>query len=177
MAKSQIAHFLILFECFACVICTLNSKNAYISYISSRDLSLILDNGISRSFIDCVQSCVQRSDCLSVFFTVATKLCDRNSAELPPNATTTTVSNILYADFGLTQNPGGTTTASPLLIAPGKRVKRGPTWQWGDQDGGDGNLGTVDFFDGGYWWQVTWDLGHVNVYRMGDIYQDLIIVG
>ncbi|KAK3587123.1 hypothetical protein CHS0354_006764 [Potamilus streckersoni] len=183
MAKSQIADFLMLFECFACVICILNSKDVYISHVPSRDLSLILDNGIVRSFVDCVQSCVQRSDCFSVFFTAATKLCDRNSAELPPNATRTDVPVIWYADFGLTQNPGVTTTddihlsASPLLIAPGDRVKRGPTWEWGDQDGGDGNLGTVDFFDGGYWWRVTWDLGHINYYRMGDIYQDLIIVG
>ncbi|KAL3857557.1 hypothetical protein ACJMK2_012209 [Sinanodonta woodiana] len=177
MARSKIAEFVILLECFASVICILQSKYTYISYVPSKDLSLVLGNGMARSFVDCVQSCSQRSDCFSVFFTVNAKLCDYNSAELPQNATKTDVPEIWYADFGLTQNPGVTTTASPMLISPGDRVKRGPTWEWGDQDGGAGNLGTVDFFDGGYWWRVTWDLGHINYYRMGDIYQDLIIVG
>ena len=31
----------------------------------------------------------------------------------------------------------------PGLILVGSRVVRGPDWQWGDQDGGPGHVGTV----------------------------------
>ncbi|KAK3587644.1 hypothetical protein CHS0354_032852 [Potamilus streckersoni] len=181
MAKEPMVSFVILLVFFACVSCTVNSKKAHMSYVPSRDLTLILDTRIARSFIDCFQSCVQRSDCLSVYFTTATKLCDRNSAELPANAAKTTVPDIIYADSGLSQTATGTTTASPLSIQVGRRVKRGPTWQWGDQDGGAGNLGTVSADDGiigsDHWWHVLWDLGQTNNYRMDATYQDLIIVG
>ena len=30
-----------------------------------------------------------------------------------------------------------------MEIEPGLRVVRGPDWKWGDQDGGEGCLGTV----------------------------------
>ena len=34
--------------------------------------------------------------------------------------------------------------AQPLLTPrPGLRVIRGPDWRWGDQDGGEGGVGTV----------------------------------
>ena len=29
------------------------------------------------------------------------------------------------------------------MILVGSRVVRGPDWQWGDQDGGQGHVGTV----------------------------------
>jgi hypothetical protein len=48
----------------------------------------------------------------------------------------------------------------------GARVKRGPDWQWGDQDGGDGQLGTVQEWDD-QWCKVTWDNGYKNSYRVG----------
>ncbi|KAK3587643.1 hypothetical protein CHS0354_032850 [Potamilus streckersoni] len=177
MAKEPMVSFVILLVFLTCVSCTVNSKKAHVSYVPSRDLTLILDTRIARSFIDCFQSCVQRYDCLSVYFTTATKQCDRNSAELPATAVKTIVPDIIYADSGLSQTAAGTTTANPLLIQVGNRVKRGPTWQWGQEDGGAGNLGTVNSYSPPYWWQVTWDLGQVNIYRMGHNFQDLIIVG
>ena len=30
-----------------------------------------------------------------------------------------------------------------MEVVPGLRVVRGPDWKWGDQDGGEGNVGTV----------------------------------
>ena len=32
---------------------------------------------------------------------------------------------------------------APAVILVGSRVVRGPDWQWGDQDGGPGHVGTV----------------------------------
>jgi len=48
----------------------------------------------------------------------------------------------------------------------GDRVKRGPDWEWGNQDGGDG-LGTVQSRDGAGWCEVEWDNGGSNSYRVG----------
>ena len=51
----------------------------------------------------------------------------------------------------------------PLL--PGLRVVRGPDWEWGDQDGGEGHVGTVvevgepSVSDGGRAVVVQWDCG------------------
>ena len=47
----------------------------------------------------------------------------------------------------------------------GDRVKRGPDWRWGSQDGGDSH-GTVTGSDDG-WCAVAWDNGNSNVYRVG----------
>jgi E3 ubiquitin-protein ligase mind-bomb len=33
--------------------------------------------------------------------------------------------------------------AQTTPLKPGLRVMRGPDWKWGDQDGGEGHLGTV----------------------------------
>ena len=30
-----------------------------------------------------------------------------------------------------------------ISVLPGLRVVRGPDWEWGDQDGGEGHVGTV----------------------------------
>ena len=48
----------------------------------------------------------------------------------------------------------------------GARVKRGPDWGWGNQDGG--GLGTVvmSSTDQG-WVSVTWDAGESSIYRVG----------
>lgn len=55
------------------------------------------------------------------------------------------------------------------------RVVRGPNWKWGDQDGGEGGVGTVvdyvtsDEAEGGVQLQravvVQWDLGNRCNYR------------
>eukprot|EP00106_Octopus_bimaculoides_P005676 XP_014773118.1 PREDICTED: probable E3 ubiquitin-protein ligase HERC2 [Octopus bimaculoides] len=64
-------------------------------------------------------------------------------------------------------------------LKPGVRVKRGPHWKWGNQDGGNGNLGTVtNQKTSNGWVSVQWDVGHTNLYRVGyDNSCDLIIVG
>ena len=68
---------------------------------------------------------------------------------------------------------------SPLLqtqlmeVVIGLRVARGPDWQWGDQDGGEGCLGTITGMGGqgnaeGALPQVLWDYGYrSNNYRCG----------
>ena len=60
----------------------------------------------------------------------------------------------------------------------GTKVKRGPDWQWGDQDGGAGKLGTViEAIDPDGWIEVKWDEGGSNNYRWGvDGKYDLEIV-
>ncbi|XP_014209695.1 E3 ubiquitin-protein ligase MIB2 [Copidosoma floridanum] len=54
----------------------------------------------------------------------------------------------------------------------GAKVKRGPDWEWGNQDGGQGKTGRVIDIRG---WDnesrsvatVTWSSGNTNVYRLG----------
>lgn len=48
----------------------------------------------------------------------------------------------------------------------GDRVKRGPDWRWGSQDGGDGH-GTVQSKSDAGWCNVKWDNGGSNSYRVG----------
>ena len=65
------------------------------------------------------------------------------------------------------------TTANFRLNA---RVKRGPSWKWGDQDGGDGKLGTLfKVPDHEGWVAVRWDAtGDGNVYRIDGGDYDLL---
>ena len=55
----------------------------------------------------------------------------------------------------------------------GFRVVRGPDWEWGDQDGGEGHVGTVvevgepSVGDGGRAVVVQWDCGERSRYRCG----------
>ena len=55
----------------------------------------------------------------------------------------------------------------------GLRVVRGPDWEWGDQDGGEGHVGTVvevgepSVSDGGRAVVVQWDCGERSRYRCG----------
>ena len=60
-------------------------------------------------------------------------------------------------------------------IHPPKQVERGPTWQWGDQDGGVGSTGIVlGVHDEDGWVVVEWDRsGKVTRHRTGPLYQDL----
>ena len=59
-----------------------------------------------------------------------------------------------------------------MEVEPGLRVVRGPDWKWGDQDGGEGGLGTVadiankqDVTEGAV--IVLWDTGDNYNYRCG----------
>jgi len=54
-------------------------------------------------------------------------------------------------------------SASSLNV--GDRVRRGPDWEWGDQDGGAGNAGTITDVDSDGWVRVKWDKGGSNKYR------------
>ena len=55
----------------------------------------------------------------------------------------------------------------------GLRVKRGPNWEWGDQDGGGvGTIAAVRTYSG--WVEVDWDNEYGNTYRLGGGFQDLI---
>ena len=52
--------------------------------------------------------------------------------------------------------------------ALGFRVVRGPDWEWGDQDGGEGFVGTVVGAEGGgERVTVQWDMGQRSQYRCG----------
>ena len=59
----------------------------------------------------------------------------------------------------------------------GLRVVRGPDWIWGDEDGGEGGVGTVvetDVDDGKV--VVYWDTGRLAEYRAGhDGKYDLLV--
>jgi hypothetical protein len=57
----------------------------------------------------------------------------------------------------------------------GARVCRGPSWEWYDQDGGEGGMGTVIDEDcAGGWITVVWDHDNSeNGYRADDTHQDL----
>ena len=58
-------------------------------------------------------------------------------------------------------------------VQPGLRVVRGPDWEWGDQDGGEGHVGTVvevgqpSVSDRGRAVVVQWDCGERSMYRCG----------
>lgn len=63
-------------------------------------------------------------------------------------------------------------------LVAGRRVRRGRNWQWHNQDGFGGNLGTVVAGDSNdFWVSVEWDGGGTNTYRWGaDGQYDLEIV-
>ena len=49
------------------------------------------------------------------------------------------------------------------------RIVRGPNWSWGDQDGGEGHVGTVvEVGQGGGSVVVQWDCGNRCRYRCGE---------
>ena len=49
----------------------------------------------------------------------------------------------------------------------GLRVVRGPDWEWGDQDGGEGHVGTVVEVEEARAAIVLWDCGQRCRYRCG----------
>ena len=58
-----------------------------------------------------------------------------------------------------------------IAMKVGLRVIRGPDWQWGDQDGGEGHVGTVAEVLGSQEEVVVqWDLGGRCKYREGGAY-------
>ena len=64
------------------------------------------------------------------------------------------------------------------VAVAGLVVTRGPDWQWGDQDGGRGSLGTLEGpSNASGFWKVRWTNGGVDVYRVGfDGLHDLALV-
>ncbi|XP_067951450.1 E3 ubiquitin-protein ligase MIB2-like [Watersipora subatra] len=67
----------------------------------------------------------------------------------------------------------GCTVLEAKGIFPGAKVERGPAWEWGNQDGGDGKQGKVLDIRG---WDtetersvanIIWQSGTANVYRLG----------
>jgi len=69
--------------------------------------------------------------------------------------------------------PGAATEAEGVRrLKRGDRVRRGPDWRWGQQDGGPDGRGTVISMQtwsghGGKGVNVRWDNGTTNVYRFG----------
>ena len=80
-------------------------------------------------------------------------------------------SKILTPVAALDTAPMGVTP--PWEVEVGLRVARGPDWQWGDQDGGEGCLGTITGMGGQGNAEealplVLWDYGYrSNNYRCG----------
>ena len=68
---------------------------------------------------------------------------------------------------------GFPSSPNAMEVEVGLRVVRGPDWQWGDQDGGEGCLGTITGMGDqgnavGALPQVLWDYGYrSNNYRCG----------
>ena len=60
-----------------------------------------------------------------------------------------------------------------MEVLLGLRVVRGPDWEWGDQDGGEGHVGTVVEVgeqaagDGKESVVVQWDCGGLSIYQCG----------
>eukprot|EP00916_Digyalum_oweni_P003883 GHVL01006903.1.p1 GENE.GHVL01006903.1~~GHVL01006903.1.p1 ORF type:complete len:183 (+),score=8.12 GHVL01006903.1:304-852(+) len=54
-----------------------------------------------------------------------------------------------------------------MTAREGMRVLRGPDWQGGDADGGEGHLGTVVTLLDGHKVRVAWDSGQEYTYRSG----------
>ena len=54
-----------------------------------------------------------------------------------------------------------------MEVSLGQRVVRGPDWEWGDQDGGEGFVGTVAGLEEGVGVIVQWDMGQRCRYRCG----------
>lgn len=62
------------------------------------------------------------------------------------------------------------------VLAIGDKVVRGPDWDWGRQDGGEGNVGVVVRFHQGsglHPVEVKWGNGMVRCYRINPDHQDL----
>lgn len=51
-----------------------------------------------------------------------------------------------------------------VTVTDGMKVRRGPDWDWSDQDGGVGKVGTIDGTTRS-WWIVRWPNGARFGYR------------
>ena len=61
------------------------------------------------------------------------------------------------------------TNLQSMELCSGLRVVRGPNWSWGDQDGGEGHVGTVvEVGQGGESVVVQWDCGNRQRYHCGE---------
>ncbi|CAE7417235.1 Spag1 [Symbiodinium sp. CCMP2456] len=89
---------------------------------------------------------------------------------------------IRFAAYELRQNPCLNVAARQVTFVPkedvvlkeqriGVRVRRGPDWKWGNQDGGAGNWGTTVVDSDPdmplRWIKVQWDHGEKKSYRVG----------
>ncbi|KAK3587135.1 hypothetical protein CHS0354_006776 [Potamilus streckersoni] len=131
------------------------------------DLSIVREEVSVRTFVDCIQQCLSRLYCYSIYFKAQSKLCQLSNGSLDRSLENVN-GLVTYADYD--------TEGLRYFIKVGQRVIRGPTWDWADEDG-PGNLGTVTSFDNDIWWFVTWDHGVYLNYRMGKGYEDLLVVG
>ncbi|KAK3587122.1 hypothetical protein CHS0354_006763 [Potamilus streckersoni] len=131
------------------------------------NLAIVNEDFPVRTLVDCVQYCLSRGYCYSIYFNAQHKLCQLTNGSLERSLENVN-GLVTYADYN--------TAGLRYFIRVGQRVTRGPTWDWGDEDG-PGNLGTVTSFDNDIWWFVTWDHGANLNYRMGNGYQDLLVVG
>ena len=61
-----------------------------------------------------------------------------------------------------------------LTLGVGDTVVRGPSWKWGDADGGEGRRGKVTKQVSDGWFEVAWDSGRHNKYRFGAGVYDVI---
>ena len=66
----------------------------------------------------------------------------------------------------------------PKSLVVGMKVVRGPSWWYGDQDGGAGAIGTVETVGGKGSHSITvkWSNGHCNNYRWGNHTYDLEVL-
>jgi E3 ubiquitin-protein ligase mind-bomb len=77
-----------------------------------------------------------------------------------------------FAAWGASGGGGGGGAKVPVTESTwrgaGARVCRGPTWSWGDQDGGEGGMGTVQALQCASWITVQWDNGGLYNYRTSE---------
>ncbi|KAK3611699.1 hypothetical protein CHS0354_034365 [Potamilus streckersoni] len=151
---------------------------------------LVFSTFMREDLIECVALCVQRTTCASAYYDLLKSMCSLNNARLPNYVLSPSYigqDHKLYIDFiGYVETTTTTTTMKTTTntavggcgtnIDTGKRVTRGPTWQWNEQDGGAGKLGTVEELYSGFWWTVVWDMGGSYAYRMGEGFQDLCVL-
>ena len=61
--------------------------------------------------------------------------------------------------------PNRTVTMENAYV--GAKVMRGPDWKWRNQDGGEGNIGTIENVQANIWVSVRWSRASWNSYRVG----------
>ena len=70
----------------------------------------------------------------------------------------------VHVDLYVTENE----SIGRYKMSLGVRVVRGPDWEWGDLDGGEGYVGTVTELEEGGGAVVVWDTGQRYQLRCGE---------